>query len=527
VAENIPTPVPNSSSAAALDSLGKGTVVIVLGTLALFILSFVGRVATARHLNTDGFGDFNLGLALAGLLSLVALLGLHQAVARTLAATHDPAARRRVIRTVAFVTGVMAFVVSTLVYVLAGSIASIFNPGQGPELTEVFQLFSVTVGLTLLCTFIASVFQGFEDTVPYAWINQAVQPAAFVIFLYIFFAFNLELTAALVAWVLSNVVTFAILVVYAFRQLPKHLPPGPVAAELPAGMFLLSLSLWGVTTLAFVTAYIDTLILGAFRPSTQVGVYSAVMTLGRLVLISSTAVTYIFLPVSARLNREGDFATLRSSYVTTTRWALLFALPIFLVFAFLPSDTLHSVFGKSYIPGSLALLLIASAAIASVALGPVNVTLAGVGATRPLLVATAASATSNIVLSFSLIPTYGLIGAAIAWSVARVLYPGFGAAALYFDHRIHSWDRNLVLPLAVSLATAAPILLAVGFLPHPDWVVYPLWAVGVGVFIFAILVTRSIEKGDLVVCRMLEKVLGRPLPQLERFLVRFSRIPPS
>ena len=62
-------------------------------------------------------------------------------------------------------------------------------------------MFSVTIGLTLLCTFIASIFQGFEDTVPNAWINQAVQPGAFLVFVYIFFYFHLQLTAALLAWV--------------------------------------------------------------------------------------------------------------------------------------------------------------------------------------------------------------------------------------------------------------------------------------------------------------------------------------
>jgi O-antigen/teichoic acid export membrane protein len=498
---------------------------MVVGTVVLFLLAFIGRVAVARHLSVNDFGSFNLGLALAGLLSLLALMGLHQAVARTLAENRDPATRRRVVRWAAFITTMMSVVVSTLVFVLAGSIAHLFDPTGAADLTIVFQMFSVTVGLMLLCTFIASTFQGFEDTIPYAWINQAVQPGAFVLFVYLFIAFHFDLFYALLAWVLSNIVTFATLLVYAWRRLPKHLPAGPVAKNLPGGMLLLSLSLWGVTTLSFVTAFVDTLILGVFRPETVVGYYSAVMTLARLLLTASVAVTYIFLPVAARLTGQKDIESIRTAYVTTARWVLLFTLPLFFVFTFLPGDTLAVVFGKSYTAGSLALTLVTVGALISVAFGPVNVTLAGMGSVRPLLLATGVSATANVVLSFALTPTYGIIGAAVAWSVARVLYPATGVVSLHLKSRINPLRRTLVLPLAVSFAIGIPLFLLVGFIPHPGWVVFPLYFVGVGIFLGALLATRSIEAGDLVICRILEGLLGRPLPGLTRFLLRFSRDP--
>jgi O-antigen/teichoic acid export membrane protein len=505
----------------AIESLGRGTVVMIIGTIVLLALSFLGRVATARVLSLEAFGEFNLGLSFVGLLSLVALLGLHQAVARTLARDRDPGRRRKLIRWTAVVTVLAAVVSSTLVYELAGPIASLFNPGSPQQLTGVFQLLSVTIGLTLLATFIASVFQGFEDTVPYAWIVQGVQPGAFLVFLVLFFQFQLALTAALLAWLVSNVVTFVALLIYAQRRLPRHLPTAPVAKELPAGLWSLALSLWGVTTLVFVTGYIDTLILGAFRPESQVGVYSAALILARLVLVASGAVTYIFLPVAARLTGEGDVQGIRTYYVTTGRWILVFATPLFLVFGLFPTDSLTAVFGATYAPGSEALVVVTAFALASVVFGPVNAALAGMAMTRPLLFATAVSAISNIVLSFTLIPTYGLMGAAIAWSVARVLYPAAGAWALHSQQGIGAFHRPFLLPFAVTLAVGVPLFLGIAFVPHPDWVVFPLYFVGLAVFLGAILLTRTVQRGDLIVCRLMERVARRPLPQFERFLERF------
>jgi O-antigen/teichoic acid export membrane protein len=509
----------------ALDSLGRGTAVLIAGTFALLLLSFLGRVELARRLSVEDFGDFNLGLSLAGLLSLLALLGLHQAIARTIAERPDPALRRLLIRWAAVVTTIAATVTSVAVYFLAPDIAAIFNSGNNATLTVVFQMFSVTIGLTLLCTFLGSVFQGFEDAVPYAFLNQGVQPGAFLVFLVILIYFHLTLTTALVAWVLSNIVTFVALVIYTFRRLPRHLPKGPVATTLPSGLWALSLSLWGVTTLIYITGYADTLILGVFRPETQVGIYSAVLTLGRLILVAAAAVTFIFLPVSARLWGEGNVESIRSTYLTAGRWVLIFTAPLFLVFALFPTDSLTTVFGSSYAPGALALIIVTVSALASVAFGPVNATMAGLAMTRPLIIATAVSAVLNIVLSFTLIPTYGLIGAAIAWSAARIAYPAAGAYALADTHRIHSLDREFLLPLGIALGVGIPLFGVLAFLPHPVWIVYPLYFVGVGIFVGAILITHSVHEGDLVMIGLGERVLGRKLPRLRAVLEHYSAPP--
>jgi O-antigen/teichoic acid export membrane protein len=233
-------------------------------------------------------------------------------------------------------------------------------------------------------------------------------------------------------------------------------------------------------------------------------------------------VTYIFHPVAARLTGEGDVRSIRTAYVTTARWILMFTVPMFFVFGLLPSDSLTAVFGHDYASGAEALALVTVGALISVAFGPVNVTLAGMGTVRPLLFATAVSAAANVVLSFALIPTYGLIGAAMAWSIARVLYPATGALSLHLQSQIHPLRRSFVLPLTLSLGVGIPLFVLIGIIPHPAWIVFPLYFVGVGIFVLALMVTRTVEKGDLVICRILEGLLGRPLPGLESFMLRFS-----
>lgn len=508
----------------ALTSIGKGTTVLVVGTVLLFLLSFIGRVYTARYLTLGAFGAFNLGLALTGLLSLVALLGLHQATARVLANDPDPAVRRRVVRRVSALTAVAAVVASSLIYFLADPLGDLFGGGS---LTQVFQLLSVTVGFSLGSTLLASIFQGFEDAAPNAWFNQVVQPAAFVVFVFLFFHYHWKLSGALWAWSISNAVAFAALLAYTLRRLPRYLPmDGPVAGKLPRGMMSLSLSLWGVTTLSFVTAYADTLILGAFRPQAAVGIYSAALTMGRLLLAANGALTYIYLPVAARLHGQRDFDSVRSTFVTSTRWILLVTVPLFLLFAALPTDALSAVYGSAYTSGSLALVIVTTGSLISVAVGPVNACLAGLGMTRWLLLSAVLSASTNTVLSFGLIPTFGLNGAAVAWTIARVAYPVSGLVGLYAVHQIHPFTRPLLTPLVLTIGVGLPLFWFIGYLGAPAWIVFPLYGVGVLIFLGATFASRSVERGDLVLCRFLEKGLGRRLPALERLLERFGPATP-
>lgn len=511
----------SASHADAIISLGRGTTVLIVSTILLLLFSLIGRVAVARSLSPQAFGDFNLGISVIGLLSFVSLLGLHQAMARTIAREADPGMRRKMVRLAVGVTSVMAVVASSAVFLISPELAAIFSansPGNFTDMELVLRLFSFTLGMMLGTTLLASIFQGFENAGPNAWFNQIAQPLAFMVFVLAFLTLHLTLYTAVLAWLLSNVSMFAAILVYTVIKLPPLLVPAPIPDRPIPGLFSLSVALWGVTTLQFITAYADTLVLGAFRPASEVGAYSAAMQLGRLILAGSSALTFIFLPVAARLQRQGDFVALRRVYVTTTRWVLAITVPLLLLFLFLPSASLSAVFGPNYGSASPALAIVGGTAFLSVLVGPANSCLAGLGMTRVLFLTTLVSAIANIALSFSLIPTVGLLGAAIAWGVARAIYPASGLSQLYAAHRVNPFRRNLLLPTGITIALLGALFLLLGRISLPVLSVYPLYFVGLVVFIAVAVLTKSVEEGDLIAFHHLERVIGRPLPMLRRIL---------
>jgi O-antigen/teichoic acid export membrane protein len=497
-------------------TVGRGTLVLILGTLVLFAASFASRVLVADGFSLADWGEFNLALALTGLLSLLSLFGLDQAAARSLSFERDPAVRRSIVRWAVLVATGSATVATVSVFVLAGPLALMFH---APGLTEVFQIFSVTVGFGVLSLMLAALFQGLEDAAPNALFNQILGPVLFVVAVALALGLHWGFLAVVAGYALAEAIALGALVAYTLQQLPRRIPPSERAAAPHRQLWPLAISFWGVGSLAFITAFVDTLVLGVFRSPSEVGIYSAAMTLARVLLVANGALTYIYLPVAARLARGGDHEALRSTYVTGTRWTLLLVTPAFLVLALLPVPALSAVFGPTYGVGAAPLRILALAAFVSVVVGPANACLAGLGEVRTLLGITAAASMGNLALSLVFIPVYGAVGAAIAWGVARALYPGLGLVALYRLHRINPFQGALLRPLALTIAVCTPVFLVLGEMPFPAWIVFPIAGFGCVVAALAPLITRSVVPGDLAIARGIEGLVGRPMPGLRRLLL--------
>lgn len=512
---------PGSVPASA--SVGRGAAILVVGSLCFAAFGFAARITIARGFGVSAWGNFSLGLAFVQLLVVVSILGLHQAVARTLAFEREVQARRAVIRWGVLLTITSGGMVSTLVFVFSGPIAGAFVGNAGGQLRQVMEWLAPTIGLTLTILLLGAIFQGFEDAGPNALFNFIAAPVLFLGLVLLFLFLRVGFVGALAAYLCSATVAASAFAIYTWRRLPTLLPASPkVRLPFPRDLGKLAIALWGATSLAFLTGYADTLILGLFRPSSIVGLYTGATTLARLMVVAGLNVAYIFLPVSARLARSADWGTLQKSYVTATRWMVGLTLPLVLLFGLEPSSWLHLVYGSGFIPAAATLSVLVSGVFASTACGPISACLAGMGQGRAVFSVSAISASANIALSFLLIPTFGLIGAAWAWTLARLVFGAAGSVALWRVGAITSLRRPLTLPLAITLLVAVPAFAVLALVHLPWWGLMGSALAAIFAFPAISLTTHSLERDDLILVRATERVLGRPLPSLRRWLTRFT-----
>jgi O-antigen/teichoic acid export membrane protein len=508
--------VPDSSERTrdGLTSVTRGTLVMILGTLGSIGFTFLSRVILVRKLTVASWGTFSLGLTVVGLLSALATLGLPQAVARNLAFVSSASDRRAIIRdSFRYLLPVTA-TVSIGLFLFAFYLGPAYHD---PQLAVTLEYFAGIVALGVPATLIAAIFQGFEDALPNAIFVQVLNPALFIVFLVATEAFlplGQQFVGALAAYLVADVAILALILLYYRLRIPRLLPRAIPTPGYGQRLIAFALPLLVVGVLTSVSGSADTLILG-FIHRGEVGYYTATLSLARLLGLGLSSVGYIFLPVAARYLGNRDSSSLSLTYATATKWTLVVALPLFLVFFFYPGESLGFVYGPSYATTILPLRIVVLGGFISSLFGPASAAQIAFGRTQLVLLNTLLAAGADVGLSFALIPAHGAVGAAIAWSVAVILFPLLSTIELGLLEGLHPFKRHYLLPLAV---TGIPLGLLFGLVAfHPAYWLLPAIAIAIALlFVVVVLGTRSVDRGDRLLLEAVEQFLGRPLPLVRR-----------
>jgi O-antigen/teichoic acid export membrane protein len=508
--------VPDSSERTrdGLTSVTRGTLVMLLGTLGSIGFTFVSRVILVRKLTVTSWGTFSLSITIVGLLSALATLGLPQAVARNLAFLKGPWDRHAVIRNSFRYLLPVTGAVSLGLFLFALYLGPTYHD---PQLAVTLEFFAGVVALGVPTTLVAAIFQGFEDALPNAVFVQVLNPALFIAFLLgteAFLPLGRQYVGALTAYLVTYAVVLTLILLYYRRRLPLLLPSAAPTAGYGPRLLAFALPLLVVGVLTSVSGSADTLVLGLIHRA-EVGYYTATLSLARLLGLGLSSVGYIFLPVAARYLGNRDSASLSQTYATATKWTLVVALPLFLVFFFFPGESLGFVYGASYSTTVTPLRIVVLGGFAASLFGPASAAQIAFGRTQLVLLNTVIAAVADVTLSFLLVPGYGAEGAAVAWAISSVLFPLLSTIELSWLEGLHPFERDYLLPLSV---TAVPLALLFGLVPlRPPYWALPVITIGIALlFVVVVLGTRSVDRGDRLLLEAAEQFLGRPLPMVRR-----------
>ena len=208
-----------------------------------------------------------------------------------------------------------------------------------------------------------------------------------------------------------------------------------------------------------VTMWVDRLIIGAMRPTADVGVYQAMSQASTVFSVILGAVSLIFTPIVASLQVEGDRHRMLELFRVSTKWILYATLPILLVVWFAARDVVSVLYGAEYMIGARTLVLLTIGQILNAATGPTGPFLNMTGSQVALMRLSGLALLSNCILGVLLVPVFGPEGAALATSLSL---GGFSLASLVVVRRsLRAWpyDRRLGKVIVASLATVAFLLL--------------------------------------------------------------------
>jgi O-antigen/teichoic acid export membrane protein len=265
----------------------------------------------------------------------------------------------------------------------------------------------------------------------------------------------------------SLFVTAVLIMVAAALVLRKYASPLPASGAPPTAekrrwaSFALPNAFFSVQVFVSSGMGIDVLMVSALKSVVDSGVYSACFRFTLVLVLARAGMDYAFGPRVGRLFGGGDLAGVGDIYRLSSAVGLGWTLPCAVAVMLFSGDLMSLSFGPPYARGSIALAVLAIGFAIDGAAGCNTTLLSMIG--RPWLVLAngLTGGVLSVALCFVLIPCYGMVGAAVAVTVARSMAAVMGTYEIWRLHHIHPFTRSSA-KLLVAAALAAAFGYALG-----------------------------------------------------------------
>jgi O-antigen/teichoic acid export membrane protein len=398
--------------------MARGGGLNLIGSACSHVALFAISLFLARRLGRGDVGLYWQSYAVLSVLNLLSLSGFGPALTRFVAvhrAQGDDGSVRGVVRVGLGLAVSVSVLLAVGLWVSTGWLAA--HAFNDPRLLDPLRFVALTLPVMTITDAALGATKGFKTMKPFALIKLVFEPVTRVVLTVALVAGQMQLGGAMIALLFSNL-TAALLAVAALRRLMPS--TRSLAVYRPREVFGFSLASWLASISSSGLLWADTILLGLYLPSGEVGIYNIA---ARLVVLAS----FVMLPINsslapriADLYQRGKTETLRRAYAAATAWIVRLSLPAFIVIVVFP-DELLKLFGPGFISGATVTVVLAAGKFVDAATGPCAMMLNMSGRPTLNMANNIAGLLLNIALNIVLIPRYGIVGSAIAWAVVLVL----------------------------------------------------------------------------------------------------------
>lgn len=494
----------------------------ILGAGVLtMIIAFVSTPIIVRLLDPGGYGDYAVLLSIFSLYMIPVSSGVTEGVQKFVAEDrNDPHWREHVIRfygILAFVTVVVGVVV-LVAFTAAGGAAYVFDESFTLYLyllagfifiSQFYALFErVLLGMSL------EVFSG-----PLEVAKKLVTVSLGI--LLVLSGLHVE------GMIAGHIVANLLLVFVAAYLIGKRISLRTLLGKWPDSFPYSDVMSFNVLNIALVLLvmslfHVDIIMLRVLSDSETTGFYKAALALAEYLWIVPIALRTVLLHSSSTLWSKNRHDRITKLSTQVTRYTVLLVVLMAIGIATLADRFVPLYYGPEFTVAITPLLLLLPGAVGFAAARPLKSISQGSGEMRALIVATGIAAGINVLLNGTLIPLYGMNGAAAATSIS---YGSMFGLLVWAAWRVgYNPLADFRAPrIAATAVVSAPVIWGVNRAIGHDilaFLVVPV--VGGIVFGIAALATGAVRKGELE--PVLERLPDRVTSVLDSGLARISNL---
>ncbi|MFC1549259.1 flippase [Nitrospirota bacterium] len=392
--------VRNTTALMASSVLGKG-------------VAFLSVLLAARYLGAKGYGLLAFALSFNHIFKVIVGLGFTPLIVKDVARDHSLAVPylRKVLWIKMFLViiafGIISFCINVLGY-------------NGDESTVIYMLF-IFIVFHSLADIGFGVLRAFEQI-------HLVALGEFILVLSVFAGYSLAVYsgADVVAFSLMNAIAGGFCMMYSAAMVRRALRGSDmkitsmVSGFTSARIIRDSLPFALIAAFNLLLLYLDTVMLGILRTQSEVGVYSVAYRMALFLMIVPLAVHFSLVPAFSKLYSIGSDAV-AVNVMRAFRYNLIAGVPIGVGGALLAWRVIPPIFGADYYGAALIFAILVWSIVFSFIRYPFVTMFEATDRQSILARILAIAVVLNIVVNLALIPSYGMIGAAIATVVTDMV----------------------------------------------------------------------------------------------------------
>ncbi|WP_265107814.1 oligosaccharide flippase family protein [Halosolutus halophilus] len=496
-----------------LSALLSSATLVMLGGIMSSAANLAERVVIGRLLSPAAYGEVSIGIALLMFILMIALAGCTQGVSRFIPRYEAVEDRRGVWVSGLLVTTTLSLILGVTMFLVAEPIAArLFETDEA----VIFVRF-LAVSLPFIVSFRIAVagIRGYENTIYKTAIQSFLDPFLRTGLIALLLLSGIGIIAVGIAYFLAAILTSLVAHVLLNQIMNLRGRYRTHTGEL----LTFSMPLVVSTVIGIMLSRTDTLMLGYFRSSYEVGMYDAAYPIAAGLTVVLSAFGFLYLPIASRLDADGERDVVNDIYSTSTKWVYILTFPAFLLLVVFPQDVIMLIFGPSYTNASAVLPILAVGFFLSATAGRDRETLSAVGATTWIAVGNGTGIIANILLNIVLIPRYGYMGAGVASVISLFIVHTVICGILAAKYNI-----TPLSPEAVRCYVFLPIvLLPLAFVLSP-WIsisivtLFPFLVTAGIISLIVVGLVGGLEPDDAVVINLIEDKTGVSLPLVRRWI---------
>ncbi len=408
--------------------VARGAGLTGIGAVLEGVLRYVSMLLVTQNYGRQAYGVFGFVMMLNEMGQRVSSAGLHDGVMRHVAIHESKGETRQTRGAILFAAKLMVGI--GVLYALglglfADQVAELLDSGEAKDVpkdvvAKVVIISCFALPTTALLLLLGRTLRALKEVGLQVIVRSFLQPITRVLLILLFlFTLGNENMQGL-AWAIVISAAFCCGIALWFVHRRVGLFGKSHSSEIDKGEFMkFAMPLIGVDILTFFSLNADIFFLGNYRSQGELGSYMAVIRLVPILAMPLFLFSSLLTPLSAELYGQKRMEDLRNLYRTSARWIFAVTLPITAT-ALIWATPILGHLGEGFEEGSTAFAILALTLILTGFANPAGYAVTMAGYSRITLMNSLVMLVVVAALGWWLIPTYGILGAAIARAGANL-----------------------------------------------------------------------------------------------------------